>query len=169
MTIVLALDISTHTGAAWDGPRGVPLLATWDAPQAFDPEDYGTRYAAFRQWLVPMVGMIKPEILAFEAPLPRQSNARVARLLLGLAAHAEEIGSAAEIEVIEKNVKTIKAFWTGHGSADKADMMFRCRQLGWQIKNDHEADAAGLWALVKSEVDQTFHYQESTVIGRRSA
>jgi len=166
MPTVLALDISTHTGAAWDGPSGAPLLATWDAPHVFDPDDFGTRYTAFRNWLVPLVGIVKPNILVFEAPIPDRGNnvkrnARTARLLLGLAAHAEEIGNADPNveEVIEKNVHTIKLYWTGASRADKAAMIARCRQVGWLPKTDHEADAAALWSLVKSETDPKFNFR----------
>jgi Holliday junction resolvasome RuvABC endonuclease subunit len=159
----LALDIATFTGAAFDKKPGRPAFATYRVPSVDDPDDFGTRYVAFSDWLAEMISVIKPDWGAFEAPLPQRgsnlvTNFRTARLLGGLVAHAEAEFVRAGIPCGEENVSTIKKHLTGNGRAEKADIMARCRQLGWEIKNDHEADAAALWAYCHCKVNPSFSY-----------
>lgn len=159
----LALDISTYTGAAFDKAPGRPAFATFRVPNVDDPDDFGTRYVAFSDWLAEMITVIKPDWGAFEAPLPQRgnnllTNFRTVRLLGGLVAHAEAEFVRAGIPCGEENVSTIKKHLTGNGRAQKPEIMARCRQLGWEIKNDHEADAGALWAFVHCKLNPGFTY-----------
>lgn len=175
MTVVLALDIGTHTGCAHDAPGGrKPLCATWEAPYA-EPKDFGTRYLAFMRWLDEVFVVVKPELFVFEAPLgsARESyraNPDTVRLLIGLASHAEMVSTMHAVQPFEVNIGTIKKHFAGHGRASKPDMKARCRQLGWEIKNDHEADAAGLWAYAKALDDPAWSFGTTSIghyIGER--
>lgn len=50
-----------------------------------------------------------------------------------------------KIPLIEYSPKAIKNSFTGKGNANKKDMKNRCKELEYDIKNDHEADAIGLY------------------------
>lgn len=159
----LALDIASTTGAAFDKEPGRPGFATFRVPHVEDPDDYGTRYVAFSDWVAEMIAVIRPDWGAFEAPLVNRggnllTNQRTARLLGGLAAMAEAEFCRAGIPCGEENVSTIKKHLTGNGRAEKAEIMARCRQLGWGIKNDHEADAGALWAFIHCKINPGFTY-----------
>jgi crossover junction endodeoxyribonuclease RuvC len=147
---VLALDLSSHTGWATDAPGGgdKPLSGVVDFD--LNGDEYGPTFSAFRQWLTDAAGVHNPEVLAFEAPLmPHGGNfmtsEQTVRLLIGLAAHAEQIGHALGLETVECNVQTVKRHFAGTGRADKAAMLARCQQLGWNIRNHNAADAAAVW------------------------
>ena len=163
MTTVLALDIASETGAAWDAPGGRrPLCSTWRAPYA-STKEFGPRFAAFFRWLDDVIVVVKPDLLAFEAPLvPHGSNMRTSadtvRYLIGLASIAETVASMHLIEAVEENVATIKKHFTGNGRADKGGMLARARALNWACRNDHEADAAALWCYVKAIDDPAWSF-----------
>lgn len=166
MAIVLALDIATASGAAWDGPTGAPQFTTFRLPSNYGPDDIGPRVRAFVNWMHGLAGLVKPSIIAVEAPLVVHSdslktNVDTVRLLITLAGIAHYVADclSPRPRVIEKNVMSVKKHLTGSGRADKAAVMAACRRLGWQIKSDHEADACALWALVKAENDPGFSYR----------
>lgn len=149
---IIALDIATSTGACFDGPEGRPVFVTHRVPDLC----LGLKLKSFAAWLYELIGVIEPDLLAIEAPLVQRggnfkSNIDTARLLNNLAGTAHYVAACAGVPVTEKNVGTIKLHFAGSGRADKRAMMERCRQLRWTVRNDHEADAAGLWCLVKSE------------------
>lgn len=158
MKSIVALDIATTTGVAYDAPGGLrPLSSTWRAPPA-DPDDLGTMGVAFQDWLVEVLSVIKPDMLAIEAPLvPRGNNlvtsARTVQILIGLAFLAETTGKRAGVEVVQENVGKIKKHFTGDGRARKGGMIAAARLMGWEPRNDHEADAMALWAFCKATDD----------------
>lgn len=171
MKRVLALDLSSHTGWAVDAPGGgdKPLSGVVD----FDlhGDEYGPTFSAFRNFLNDAVCIHEPEVLAFEAPLmPHGGNfmtsEQTVRLLIGLAAHAEQIGHAMGLETVECNVQTVKRFFTGTGRAQKADMIARCNAIGWPVKNHNAADALAVYAFVKSSLDPKFAYRTTPLLGR---
>jgi crossover junction endodeoxyribonuclease RuvC len=168
---VLALDLSSHTGWATDAPGGgdKPLSGVVDLPM--DGEELGRAFNSFRLWFCDAVTVHKPEILAFEAPLmPRGGNfmtsEQTVRFLIGLAAHAEELGHAWQLETYEVNVQTVKKFFAGTGHATKADMVARCNQIGWPVRNHNAADALAVFAFVKSSLDPKFAYRTTPLLGR---
>jgi Holliday junction resolvasome RuvABC endonuclease subunit len=172
MAVVLALDLASASGAAWDGPDGKPLFETFRLPPYYGPAELGARSKKFVIWLHGLMERVKPAVVAIEAPLVPtkhgnlKTTAETVRLLISLVAMAHYVAECNDARVIEKNVQTVKRHWTGTGAADKHMMMQRCRQMGYPIHNDHEADAAGLWSLVKSEICPGFSYQTSPLFGR---
>lgn len=171
MTVVLALDLSTHTGAAYDAHGGRrPLCSTWHAPLAA-PKDFGTRWIAFMRWLDETVIIVEPDILAFEAPLvphgdrasDMKSGVDITRFLMGMATIAETVAAMHAIETVEENVATVKKYFTGSGRAKKPDMMARARSLNWACANHNEADAAALWAYVKAMADPKWSFSVTPI------
>lgn len=161
---LLAADLSRHMGIAHGTDR--PRLATYHLPTiGGDPSegfDFGPTFAACWRTLADLIKVVKPDMIVFEAPLmPRGQGFATpeitVRLLMGLAALTETIAELHGIPCEERNVQSVKKFWTGAGRADKAAMMARCRQLGLEPKNDNEGDACALWYLVRAETDASFN------------
>jgi Holliday junction resolvasome RuvABC endonuclease subunit len=50
-------------------------------------------------------------------------------------------------------VGTIKKYFTGRGNASKSDMINHARTLGFQVKNDNEADALALLCYALAEAN----------------
>lgn len=157
MTRVLALDIATTVGFAVDGPEEWKPL-TGAVRFAASGDDYGRAYAGLDQWLFEFIGLHRPDVLAFEAPLivggrtgtTRRTNAHTVRLLFGLAAVAEMVGSRAGLPVYECHIQTVRRHFVGNGRAQKPEVMARCRALGWEVATNDAADAAAIWDFVKS-------------------
>jgi len=169
--VVLALDIAGRTGWAHTGATaGVPKIGSWDGPTPDKAEDgsyvYGACFASFNRFVRWKLAEIKPTIFVFEAPIPTvgpgtkasqfQTTSHTIRYLSGLIAHAECAAFDAGVDSYEKSPQAIKHYFVGDRGAKKEQMMARCRQLRWPIKNDDEADAAALWAMASSIVDPKF-------------
>lgn len=172
MTIrVLALDLSTTTGVAFDTADNIPAFSTWElAPAAV--EDYGTRYADLAYRLEAKIAEVRPHVVAFERPIipqGRKFRLHVVRLLVGLAAVAETIAAQHRLRRVEIPVSTVKQhFGARSGSSDKSPITARCLQLGWKVRNDDEADAASIWSYVKCCEDPSFSYVSTPLFGRRA-
>lgn len=164
MPKVLALDIATNTGCAFDRAitPGVPICRSYCCPQGL----LGHRLKHFVVWLHKAATFIKPDVIAIEAPLIAGSrNAQSTRLLVSLNGAAHYIAACVGARVIERHNGSIKKFWTQNGKADKAAMMQMCRTLGWQVDNHDEADACALWAMVKAELEPSFSYRTTPLWG----
>lgn len=147
--IVMALDISTKVGLAVGGATAKPIFTTYQLPKPSDPDDFGSRYDALDLYLGDQITVNKPDLIAFEAPIPpRGQNIEATwptiRLLIGLVAVAEMAAAHAGIDSFEVAVPTWKKSFTGSGRADKADVIAKCMRLGFRVATDHEADAIGI-------------------------
>lgn len=141
---ILALDIATRTGWACGAVGGEPRwgLAT------FLHSDVGAFASAYDHWLSDMITVEQPDLLVFEAPiLPRQTTIATARKLMGLAFLTELIAFRRSLACREVSIQTVKKFFAGHGHAPKAEMINAARRQGWNVKDDNEADALGVWAI----------------------
>lgn len=155
MKRILAIDCGTTSGAAFDNSEGRPVFVTWYGNRWSAPGEFGARLHEFDVWVSDLITLNKPDAIAFEAPLVAvggnvKTNHDTVRFLYGLAAEVERIAYANSIASFEVNVGTVKKQFAGSGRAQKSDVMFRARQLGWEVKNEHEADAAALWFFAKS-------------------
>lgn len=148
MPRLLAIDCSSHVGFAFfASPTATPKLGTFKLPKSWAQENYGPRFKAFHDWLCDVVTTFEPEVLAFEGPfLPRGSSSfssteHTLRTLIGLASIAELIANLRNLRCFEVNVSTAKKRLTGDGRAQKNDMIIAATALGYEVANDHEADA----------------------------
>ena len=160
MTSILALDCSTHVGHAYFADVGAkPRLGTWKAPKSWSMEDYGKRFHAFHNWLTDMLTTFNPDVLAFEAPvMVRGPNANttehILRTLIGLVSVAELIADLRGIRCFEVNVATAKKELSGDGRAKKDDMVIAATRLGYDVSNDHEADAIAVALVVFAQLGE---------------
>lgn len=155
---IIALDIATTVGFAIDGPEEwKPLTGT--VRFAADGDDFGRAYVGFEKWLTDLIGVQKPDIMAFEAPLivggprgtTRPTNANTVRLLFGLAAVAEMVGSRAGLRVFECHIQTVRRHFVGNGRCQKPEVRARCKLLGWDVQSNDAADAAAIWDFARSQ------------------
>jgi len=163
---VLALDIAGRFSGACVGdvggakPRFATLEQSLDGSMALGPA-----FHKFRRWMRDMIAVHGPIAhCAFEAPWMPMGNRsedgkrsgmtspRIPRLLLGMVAVAEELCEECGIPCSEAEVSSVRKFFIGTGrpAKPKSEVAHKCALLGWYIRNDHEGDAAALWAYTQS-------------------
>lgn len=154
--MLLALDInSRRVGWAIGGPADPrPRLSAWSLYGCQTEDDLARSCAALYRSISDLSKFIKPRFVYYEAPFnpqgaERQSNAHTVRGLLSLAAVAMAAGVNAGAITKPVHVATWRKHFCGQGRPEnpKRATMDRCRLLGWDVKNDDEADAAGVWAF----------------------
>lgn len=109
----------------------------------------GERFSLFTDLLSDKIADHRPDVIAYEAPIPVRSdsvttNFQTTRMLYGLIAMAEMLAVRFECTKHECHIARVKKVLTGHGVAQKIDMMRACQNRGWFVATDHEADALGV-------------------------
>lgn len=176
MASLLALDIAQSTGfaiGALDADR--PL--TGSVRCAADGDDFGRAGVAFEKWMVGLIDLQKPDVVAFEAPLvvggnrgtTRPTNANTIRLLFGLAFLAETIASRCGLRVYECHIQTVRRHFCGNGRCQKPEVRARCRQLGWDVQSNDAADAAAIWDFARSQFWPSAAHRSTPIFAGRVA
>lgn len=154
--MLLSLDInSKRVGYGVGGPADPrPRLNTWSLFGCQTEDDLARSCAALYRSISDLSKFIHPAFVYYEAPFnpqgaDRQSNAHTVRGLLSLAAVAMAAGRNAGAQTKPVHVATWRKHFCGQGRPEdpKRVTMDRCRLLGWDVKNDDEGDAAGVWAF----------------------
>lgn len=149
----LALDLSGHVGwALFARPDARPRCGTFDIPPTRWADNFGPRFRELYEWLDGMVASIRPELLAFEAPLTPidgkswkvDTDANTVRFLTGLASIAELVAARHSVRCIEVAVPTVKARLAGSRFAKKAEIQAAAVRLGYPVADHHQADACGV-------------------------
>lgn len=172
MTKVLALDLSTTCGAAFDGPNGKPQFSTNKGRMPEDSRNFGPLFCAHAQWMRDLIALQRPDVISVESPwVPlgnrkldengdpvggRPTSIPIVLCLIGLWAVATTVAQAHGIPCNRREVSTVRKFFTGSGRAKKKDVERRAYLLGWSPRDDHQADAAALWAYERSQWDRAF-------------
>lgn len=153
---ILALDLSKRsTGfAIWEEGSQSAHYGTWVLGSEMTPD--GATYCKLHQQMSDIYRLCKFEHLFFEEPLnpailQGHTNINSLRVLAGLAAHAQSFGEAMGMRTINSvHLNSWRATFIGKQKrgtkrATLKDLSIeRCHQLGWNPKNDDEADALGL-------------------------
>lgn len=147
---ILALDFGQRTGWAVRTPDGVITSGTAEfRPGRF--EGGGMAYLRFRAWLQEVdetaggIGAVWfEEVVAHRGVAASHAYGA----FLG---HLTAWAEANKIAYAGVPVGTIKRHVTGKGNADKAAVIAAVRRLGFDPKDDNEADALALldWALAQ--------------------
>lgn len=141
----LALDLGTSVGWARHAP-GQPIeFGTHSV--AGSGAHPGSPFQSMRNFLHAQqqraIALGEPiHRIAFERPFGlKWKNANAGEMQIGL--RATMLGWAAfnRIPVTPVTVEDLKRSFAGKAKADKAAMMARARELGHDVKTDHEADA----------------------------
>jgi Holliday junction resolvasome RuvABC endonuclease subunit len=155
---VLALDLSSTSGAAFDGVDGKPQFSTHKGRMP-DDDDFGAFFGALAKWVRDLIAFQRPDLIAIEAPFVplgntgRPTSPRIVYALVGLAAVAETVANAHSIPTCKPAVASVRKHFTGSGRAKKPDVERRCYLLGWSPRDNHQADAAALFCYAKSVHD----------------
>lgn len=136
--MLLALDNSLSCG--WALGAGGEIAFGTRVFEGFSGNDarVGRR---FRAWLDEMIDAKNPATIIIERPFLR---GEVSWLLFGMAWESQRAAEARNIRCYDYSPQTIKKFLTGDGRAKKPDMVRAARARGYNVNNDHEADAIGL-------------------------
>jgi Holliday junction resolvasome RuvABC endonuclease subunit len=171
MARVLGLDLSTHTGwCFFEAQSATPKFGTYRLPKTYLPEDYGTRCWALMQWLdVVMIPQYRPEIIALEAPFlplgneakdpdPKKrfkTSAMALRLQISLAAIIETVAKKHKIRCLEIASSSAKVALAGSArlKEKKLEMVQAAWARGWEVADDHQADAIGVALVVYDSIE----------------
>jgi hypothetical protein len=170
MTVrVLAFDLSTRVGVAADRLPGAdpalgPLMTTYKLD--FEGEDFGPAYVQLRRFALQMVSTYRPHRVIYEAPWvltgshrpDRGTKASVAIFLISLTGVIDLVAAECGLPCNKLPVQSVRAEFldTAYPKEPKEAVIARCKSLGWFPRNDHEADAAALWAVTKATFDSAF-------------
>lgn len=151
---IFALDLGVAVGWQLFNGRRQLRHGTHPLPSRASVDDYGTRCDALFTWTATMLGLLKPELVAFEAPLvpvanwswdgKLESTATIVRGLISYAAVVELAAFRAGIRCIEVNAQSAKLALTGSRWAKKRQMIAAAVRAGYHVANEHEADAVGV-------------------------
>lgn len=149
---ILALDLGTTTGWAFNPSPGVIVSGTWD----LHPSKGETEGERYRKFIVALGYFYDCQYLRSDAWLQTATLEVVyedVRRHLGTTAAHVYGGLLATLKVwcLEKDVfcsgvgvGQIKKFWTGKGNATKTEMILEARLRGFDPVDDNEADALAL-------------------------
>jgi Holliday junction resolvasome RuvABC endonuclease subunit len=151
--MILALDIATRTGCAFGVAGGIPRATTIRLDRVSgEPERFAEMLRATRG----LIQRLKPDVLVYEAPIGGGTKVVLPGQLAACAAgEAARLG----IPVHSFGLSTIRKHFLGKAlssrdfpglskaqsrTAIKRAVIARCLQLGWEVRNDDEADALAL-------------------------
>lgn len=143
---ILALDLGTKTGFAVSPSYGAVVSGTWDN-KGGRFEGGGMRYLRFRKHLEEMQTTVPLEAVYFEE-VRRHAGTDAAHIYGGMLATLTAWCEEKEIPYAGVPVGTIKKFITGKGNAGKAEVIAAVGVLGYDVKDDNEADALALLLMV---------------------
>lgn len=169
MSGILALDQSTVTGWAFAEAGCEP---SWSHMRMGVPKAWeGCVYFEFRKFLLDLIDMLGPKVLAFEAPFtPREDrsdeaspfNSNYLRRAYGLVSHITEIAERAHLDCYEYQTGEVTKFFTGRArypgkdyaarrKAKKAATVAACAARGWKATAD-SADALAILMFAESKL-----------------
>jgi hypothetical protein len=148
---LLALDLATCTGFAL-GSTEQGVLEHGSHRILKTGEDVGLYLVTFRDWLLALVARTDPWTIYFEAPVllgRDKTSLNTLRKLYGLAGMTEVVAHDRGIDCREANTSNIVTHFCGKGSPRYGDerkkaTMAKCRERGWTITDDNDADALAL-------------------------
>lgn len=150
----MTFDIATSMGVAFGIAGKIPRATTIDFGRVGSQE---ARFAKAISKTRYLVDRYKPEVIYYEAAIGgKHANA----FLIGLAACVTGAAAGQGVEPQKVTANAIRKHFLGRAldSRDfpsmkrrdakgqiKAAVIARCRMLGWEPRNDDEADAMALW------------------------
>jgi len=149
MKNVLALDPGIFTG--WAAYTEGSVKSGMQSFTLKRGEGSGMRLLRFEDWLRDMIWLVKPDIIAYEAP-----HIRWARAAQSLQEMVAVIQLYCERNKIKKygpvEPSGVKKFATGKGNANKAMMLEEARRrFGEHIADQNQADALLILAWAREE------------------
>lgn len=149
-TAILALDVASSSGWAFGSIGDTPQHGVFTLPPSGD--DLGRALHTFATWLSAKVRELQPREIVFEAPiLPAQTNIKTLKKLYCLAGMVEFIAAiegvpCSEITAGEWRKAFLGPYYPKSSTRDelKRAVIAACRQMGWEPRQDDDADAMGI-------------------------
>lgn len=176
MIPILALDLSrARLGWTVDSNDGPPRSGSREL--AYAGADEGEIGLAFKNFLLDMMRLTNPQIVAIEAPVLSgvPQNQHGMEIKLGLLMLARVLAKPQGVRIVLGNVTTVRKHFVGHGrpgkdSRDSKRIVFdRCVALGWPVKNHDESDSAALWCWAKAVHDRSFRLETGALLSLADA
>jgi crossover junction endodeoxyribonuclease RuvC len=141
---ILALDIATKTGWKTETSSGV-----WDLkPNRGESE--GMRVVRFKSKVKEMIQMEGITLVSYERPAGmHKASIMVASEMVGV---LKDLCIELGVEMACYSASEIKKFATGKGNAKKEQMIEAAAKIGYNPKDDNEADAIHLYFLTKKDL-----------------
>jgi len=145
MTKILALDIATKTG--W---RTATASGVWDLkPNRGESE--GMRVVRFKSKVKEIIALEGINLVSYERPAGmHKSSIMVAAQMVGVLL---DLCIELNVDVACYSANEIKKFATGKGNAGKPLMIQAAIDLGFNPKDDNEADAIHLYNLTVKDIN----------------
>lgn len=146
VTSLLSLDLSGKVGFSFfAAPTSAPRFGTFVVPLA-PPDRVGRRYVAFADWIADTLEVMAPAVVAYEGQIPPRAATSAAsyQFLGALVALVEEAGERRGCRLILVSVQDGKRALTGNPRADKHESIVAAVRRGWNVADDHQADALGV-------------------------
>ena len=139
MKNLLALDIATNTGWKTKTASGVWNFALKRG------ESYGMRVVKFKAKVREIIELDRINIVVYERPAGQhKASIMVASEMIGV---LNDLCIELGIDISTYSASEIKKFATGKGNANKDLMIQSAIDLGFNPKDDNEADAIHLYRL----------------------
>jgi Holliday junction resolvasome RuvABC endonuclease subunit len=144
LTRTLALDLGTKLGWAYGASNERPVFGTQllQSSSQRKYESAGMKWLRLREWLNSFNGKVDAVVLESVA---RHIGTDAAHAYGGALAEVTAWCAQQQIDCSGVQVPTIKKFATGRGNADKKAMMEAAAALGFDVRDDNQADAIHLW------------------------
>lgn len=142
----------------------MPRCGTWVGKDSWLSDAYGSYFAEFEEWLLGMLVVTKPDILAFESPIllqrqkGRGTDEQQVRRLVGVVSVAEKVAYQRNIRCEEAHNQTSKAFMGVSGRRPegmtkgeyKDQMLLAMVNRGYACADSHQADSCAIALVVYS-------------------
>jgi Holliday junction resolvasome RuvABC endonuclease subunit len=165
--VTLALDLATQLGFALLRADG-RIESGSEGFQVGAKERPGVRWVRFRTWLLEMKRCQDFTDVAYEQVIGQMpGQVRASQVYGGFEATLQSFCEHHAISYRGLGVSKVKQAWTGKGNADKALMIARCRELGFNPVDDNEADAIALLHVHLGRVPRLTLEQQAAKLRRK--
>lgn len=173
MTRVLALDLASVSGWACGEPGGPPDHGSirFASPGA----SHEAVFAGALKWMSDITTAKGPSLVVWEAPLATSfkrgnSNINTTTLLYGLPAIIGAVSYLRGVFDIRKaDTRDVRLHFIGSNPkrAKAKPMVIRqCKVLGWDVRDDNEADALATWHYMCSLIEPRLAMKPTPLFGR---
>jgi len=150
---ILALDAATNTGVAIGSAGDVPIFQTLRFAGSDPDAEHEQSFAAALRWIAQLLQVNRPDFIYIEAPLSPgisgATNANTTLRLIGLWATLSAASIVKGVPYRKAKVGQVRKGFLGHGNLPGAEAKRRvqvvCELLGWDPRNNNEADAGALF------------------------
>lgn len=158
ITKVLTLDQGACTGWSIRTRPDRVMSGTEDFSQYAGVD--GRVHHHYERWLEGFLRTIRPQVVTSEAPIFRGYNSEY---LYGFSVILQKLCFEMQIRTERVNLSTVKKAISNHGHADKERMIQAVRQLGYDVRDEHEADAVAILLFRERQHGTAVAYTGKTI------